>query len=153
MKSNRINVFKICQCTQNTHAKDTVYPHWRIVVIGIVSGTDVNSERQMQGFNSGTTAWFAWAAAYLSVIKLSTISQYAAKKSLPTGNTAMFVYLKKKVRVACVVWLDLDVPVLSLNKTKQETSAPTAMKFTQVGSLIFMFYEKYSMCNAHSCLI
>lgn len=71
INSNSTDVLKL-QCTHTqAHARR------RAVVIGTVSSADVNSARQMQGFNSGTTAWFAWAAACLSVIRTCSNSQHS----------------------------------------------------------------------------
>ena len=81
--ANCTDLLKI-QCN-DTRAHGHTYAHRRAVVIGTVSGADVNSARQMQGFNSGTTAWFAWAAACLSVIRTGSNSQYSGSwNSLPT---------------------------------------------------------------------
>lgn len=40
----------------SAHKHPHTYAHRRAAVIGTVSSADVNSARQMQGFNSGTTA-------------------------------------------------------------------------------------------------
>lgn len=108
-----------------THMQtDTVYPHWRAVVIGTMSGADVNSERQMQGFNSGTTAWFAWSAAYLSVIKLCTNSQYAGRKSLPTGeHSHVCVYEEESESSLCgMVWSGCTSLIIEQDKTRDQSS-------------------------------
>lgn len=115
----------------------------------------------MQRFNSGTIAWFAWAAACLSVIRTHSNSQRTGSwRSLPTRKHSQACASEKEQEssLCAMAWFILWA-VLHHDKAgtflsymrKQDTTACTTTKIAQVNILIVAcLWEMFSV-QVHSC--
>lgn len=133
------------------------HAHRRTVIIGSASSADVNKARQTQGFNSGTTAWFAWAAAACccqSLGRAQSHSTLAAQTESDRGNTDRLMCVRDNENTDSVPWFDLyERPYRTAicTVTTQDKTRHWVLEHPQ-NSLKWMFqfsfvYEKFSMCK------
>lgn len=104
--SGSTNILHYTSVHWHTHTYARTHILTGTAVIETLSTADVNSARQMQGFNSGTTAWFAWAAACLSLIRTCSNTQRTGSWRKSPSKGAQTCWCIRE-RAACVSWLDL----------------------------------------------